>query len=61
MNKDSVRVFFPEVEKRLFEKHDIDDSLYLISFNYYLENVELMEEIYTAVVDSLSLRERLNE
>ena len=61
MNKDSVRVFFPEVEQRLFEKHGIDDSLYMVSFNYYLEEVKLMEEIYSAVVDSLSLRERLNE
>jgi ADP-glucose pyrophosphorylase len=61
MNKDSIRAFFPEVEQRLFEKHGIDDSLYMISFNYYLQEVELMEEIYSAVVDSLSLRERLNE
>jgi hypothetical protein len=59
MNKDSIRAFFPEVERQLFEKHGIDDSLYLMSFEYYLTEIELMEEIYTAVVDSLSLRERL--
>ncbi len=61
MNKDSVRAFFPEVEQKLFEKHGIDDSLYLMSFEYYLREIQIMEEIYTAVVDSLSLRERLFE
>jgi len=61
MNKDTIRGFFPEVEQHLFEKHGIDDSLYLISFEYYLREVDQMQEIYTAVVDSLSLRERLNE
>ena len=61
MNKDSIRAFFPEVEQHLFEKHGIDDSVYLLSFQYYLREIQVMEEIYTAIVDSLSLRQRLIE
>lgn len=61
MNKDSVRAFFPKVEQRLFEKYGISDSVYYKSFEYYLNDIVQMEEIYTAIVDSLSLRERLNE
>jgi len=57
---DSVEVFFPEIEKELFKKHNISDSIYFISYQYYLNNMFDMEEIYTAVVDSLSLRERIS-
>lgn len=57
--QDSVKLFFPDIEKELFEKHNITDSIYFVSYQYYLENVKEMEEIYTAVVDSLSIRERI--
>lgn len=56
---DSVKLFFPEIEKELFKKHNITDSIYFLSYQYYLENMYDMEEIYTAVVDSLSLTERV--
>jgi hypothetical protein len=58
--RDSTKVFFPEVEKALFEKHNISDSIYFKSYQYYLNDMFMMEEIYSAVVDSLSLRERIS-
>ena len=56
---DTVKLFFPEIEQELYKKHNISDSIYLESYKHYLENVRDMEEIYAAVVDSLSLRERI--
>lgn len=58
--KDTVKKFFPELEEKLFEKHGVSDSAYYRSYQYYLENVGKMEEIYSAVVDSLSVRERVS-
>jgi len=56
---DSVKLFFPEIEDELYQKHHINDSIYKKSYQYYLNNISQMEEIYSAVVDSLSLRERI--
>ena len=58
--KDSTISIFPEVEKALFKKHNITDSIYFKSYQYYLNDMFEMEKIYTAVVDSLSLRERIS-
>jgi len=57
--RDSIKFFFPNIEKELFKKHGIPDSIYFMSYQYYLKNIDQMEIIYTAVVDSLSLRERM--
>jgi hypothetical protein len=57
--EDSIKKFYGKLEQELFKKHDITDSLYIKSVSYYLYDVKGMEEIYSAVVDSLSLRERL--
>ena len=56
---DSAAVIYNHYEKGIFSEHQIDDSLYEISFEYYLNHPELMSEIYAIMVDSLSLRERL--
>jgi hypothetical protein len=57
---DSIKLFFPEIEDSLYKKHQITDSLYKKSYQYYLQHIRQMEEIYSAVVDSLSLRERIH-
>ncbi len=59
IQNDSVKLFFPKIEDELYQKHQISDSLYKKSYQYYLSNISDMEEIYAAVVDSLSLRERI--
>jgi hypothetical protein len=59
LDKDSLKIIFRHYEQQLYEKHELNDSLYQISFNYYLNDPDGLTEIYTALVDSLSLRERL--
>lgn len=59
LKKDSAAVVFAAQEKLLYKKHQISDTLFINSYGYYIENPELLEEIYTAVIDSLSLRQVL--
>src|SRR5699024_9047831 len=62
IRRDSAKIVFEKVEDSLFKKHGIvNDSIYAISYEYYLNHIEGLDKIYGAVVDSLSLRERLSE
>lgn len=61
INHDSAGKLFQAFEQQVYEKHHIDSSTYTKSYEYYLNNLEAMEKIYAAVIDSLSLRERLVE
>lgn len=54
-NPDSTEILFRNYEQYLFEKHHIDDSVYYRSYEYYLAHMDQLEDIYTAVVDSLSV------
>lgn len=56
---DSANVAYQKDEKKIFKKHKIDSLTYNRSFNYYAQNMNLLDEIYGIVVDSLSYRETL--
>ncbi len=56
---DSAEFTFMVLEKELFDMHDYRDSLFYNSYSWYLEHPEQMHYIYTAVVDSLTLRQSL--
>ena len=59
VKRDSSEIYFREAEKVIFEKFGIPDSIFKESYEFYLENPEFLEEVYSAVVDSLSLKEKL--
>lgn len=62
LRRDSAEKFFKVVEDSLYRKNGIaDDSVYIRSYEYYLNDVQGLDDIYSAVVDSLSLRERLSK
>ncbi len=52
---DSLEMLFRNYELHLMQEHGIEDSVYLQSYAYYLENMSMMNEIYEDVVDSLNL------
>lgn len=54
-DRDSLEIIFRNYEQALFEKYDIEDSAYYKSYEYYLSDMEKMHDIYSAVVDSLSI------
>ena len=58
--EDTVKKFYGKIQQELFRKHGVSDSIYFKSLSYYLYDVKSMDDIYAAVVDSLSLRERLH-
>ena len=59
LNEDSTKVVFSIYEKKLYEKHHMDDSTYRQSFRYYMDDIEALSKIYEIIGDSLSLEERL--
>ena len=59
LKQDSTKVIYDYYENKIWSSHGIDDSLYRLSFEYYINHPEEMSEIYSIMVDSLSLKERL--
>jgi hypothetical protein len=56
---DSAKVVFTVKEKQLLKEHHITDSVFVDSYNYYVNHPIKLEEIYAAVIDSVSLRQSL--
>jgi hypothetical protein len=46
------------LEEKVFEKTGVPDSIFAMSFEYYMANPRELELIYTALVDSLQLKEQ---
>ena len=55
--RDSSVLVYSLYEKDVFKKHNISDSTYKKSFDFYTSRPALMDKLYEMVVDSLSLRE----
>ena len=58
---DSTEILFRNYEKYLMNQHGFTDSVYLKSYAYYLDHMELMDEIYEDVVDSLNVMSTLEK
>lgn len=43
--------------RHLFDKHQLQDSTFLVSFDYYLKHPDAMKNIYTEVITELSKRQ----
>jgi hypothetical protein len=54
---DSSQVIYRLLEREVFLKHDVKDSVFTESMIYYLEYPAKMDAIYARVVDSLSLKQ----
>ena len=61
LKQDSAKVVFKIYENYLLEKNGITDSLFLDSYSYYMQHPDELEEIYTAVVDSIGVRNSKDE
>lgn len=58
---DSAQKAFTRMEKQVFQQKGISDSIFKRSFNYYVDRPVELEKIYTALIDTLSLREQRME
>ena len=57
VNYDSSQVLYSLMEKDIFSKHGVTDSVFTTSMEYYLEDAEKMDRIYARVIDSLVVLE----
>jgi hypothetical protein len=58
LSRDSSKAVFSEIEQKVFERAAVEDTVFRRSFDYYMEHPKEMELIYTALVDTLQLREQ---
>jgi hypothetical protein len=56
---DSSQVLYSLLEKDVFEKHGVQDSVFTESMIFYLEDAGKMDRIYSRVIDSLTLHESI--
>jgi len=54
---DSSQVLYSLMEKDVFIKHGVEDSVFINSMIFYLEDARKMDKIYARVIDSLVVRE----
>ncbi|MFD2203614.1 DUF4296 domain-containing protein [Shivajiella indica] len=55
---DSSRVLYPLFEKEVFRKHQIPDSVFRNSFEYYMKDTKIMDRMYARTIDSLHVVEK---
>ena len=58
LSRDSAKKVFTVMKSKLFENAGVSDSVFRRSFDYYMERPKELELIYTALVDTLQLREQ---
>src|SRR3954463_13144011 len=55
---DSATKVFTFLQGRIFVETSVPDSVFKQSLNYYMDHPSEMEKVYSALVDSLQLREQ---
>ena len=61
VNQDSLQKIFKLYENEMFVEKGYDTAKYRKSLEFYLDQPEHIEYIYSIIADSLSLRNRLEE
>jgi hypothetical protein len=56
--RDSAQKIFPLFKERVLKHAHISDSVFNQSMEYYMEHPKKFDKIYTALIDSLMLREQ---
>ncbi|EKB49059.1 DUF4296 domain-containing protein [Cecembia lonarensis] len=55
---DSSRILYPLFEKEIFRKHQVPDSVFRRSFEYYMRDAKVMDRLYARTIDSLHVIEK---
>ncbi|MFN3803052.1 DUF4296 domain-containing protein [Belliella pelovolcani] len=58
INYDSSRNLYPMFEKEVFRKHQVSDSVFHRSLEYYLARPRIIDRVYARVIDSLNVIEK---
>jgi hypothetical protein len=54
---DSSQVLYKLLEKEVFMKHQVEDSVFTESLRYYLQYPAIMDKMYAQIIDSLASKE----
>ncbi len=54
---DSSQVLYKLLEKEVFIKHQVEDSVFTESLRYYLQYPAIMDKMYAQIIDSLAAKE----
>lgn len=58
LSRDSSEVVFQIMKDKVYSDNSVSDSVFRASFDYYMNRPKQMELIFTALVDTLQLREQ---
>lgn len=58
---DSALSYYKVLEDTIFKNYGTSRKQYQESYKFYIKNPELIDKVYTRVVDSLSLREAIKK
>lgn len=58
VKRDSLKQIFGLMKDSIFERTGVSDSVFHQSMNYYMDRPQVLEKIYSALIDSLSLKEQ---
>ncbi|MCH7410301.1 DUF4296 domain-containing protein [Belliella sp. DSM 111904] len=58
INYDSSRTLYPMFEHDVFEKHNVIDTVFHKSLEYYISKPKLIDKIYESIIDSLNVIEK---
>lgn len=61
LSKDSMEAVYNHYERKLFEDLGVDRAVYQRSFSFYVDHLDLMEQVYNEVSDSLLARSKSYE
>ena len=61
LGQDSSENLYRELEKRIFDKYQVDSLTYVKSYQYYLLRPKEALFIADAVIDSLTVRQQIEE
>jgi hypothetical protein len=56
---DSSRTLYPLLEKEIFDKHQVSDSVFKVSLEYFMRDAKRMDDMYARIIDSLSIKEKV--
>lgn len=52
---DSAKQDFAYISNKILSSRNIDDSTFRLSYNYYMEHPDQLDQVYTSLIDSLTL------
>lgn len=58
MMRDSAAAYYFPIEEGILKSHGLPDSVVSRTYQYYIDHPIELEQVYIAVVDTLSLREQ---